>query len=189
MSIEEFVFECICVPEPTGSQMHSPACVFSNRMRAEAMVDEGDDAPLIATVPDGAVRPWRQIVKTHPKEGRPGITYERVDPGVQWGGGPDGGRIHTLVHRNHRGRMTGVLYYYPVDFVDAAGRKIQRGGTVHLWVDPARWGRGIGTALAVEGNRRWPDVDLAGFDFTEGGLALAKKIAALRRSGAVTTGQ
>jgi GNAT superfamily N-acetyltransferase len=152
-------------------------------MRAEAWAaDTGGTVPLIATLPDGAMSDWREAIRGIPRSGKPGIVHDTVDPGAEWGGGSDGSRIEVLLHRNRKGRLTGVLYYYPTDFRSINGVLVARAGAVHMWVDPARHGRGVGTALVLEGNRRWPEIDLGNLDLTEGGAALARKVASVRLS-------
>jgi GNAT superfamily N-acetyltransferase len=192
----DFVYECICVEPPTGGQVHSPGCVFTNRLRAELQAIEAGDTepPLIATLPDDSVRAWDEIARTHPKDGPPGLHHEEVhvapgsDPRTRTGW--SGGTVHVLTHRNSRGRLTGVLYYYPDEFhgVDRGVVAVQRAGSVNMWVDPARQGRGIGTALVMEGNRLWPEIDLSGLDLTEGGAAMARRVAEVRRQTARTPG-
>lgn len=160
-----FEYECICTPEPQGAQLHGEQCVFTNLIRGEAYVsDHGLEGPLLfATIPDAAVEDWKAQVSMHPPTGREGISYTPNDTSF-------GIVAHTLLHRNRKGRLTGVLYFYR----DAVPVLRQPPGMVHMWVDPARHGRGVGKALALEAIRRWPEIDLAAQRYTEGGLAMAR---------------
>lgn len=180
--VDDFAYECICVSgDVQPGQRHSAGCIVGNAARQEMYARDHDGViPLMATLPPHAPVPWNQISREWPRDGRVGVTHEVKDPGPRWGGGPDGGRVHALTHRNHRGRLTGVLYYYPVDFVLGGGYKPVPAGSVNLWVDPARWGRGVATALAEEAFRRWPDLDLSRSEYTDGGLAVARVFQRLR---------
>lgn len=161
----QFEYECICTPEPEGAQLHGETCVFTNMMRAEAYVRDHDlDGPLlIATIPDAAVDDWKTQERMHPATGRIGISYVENPTAF-------GVVAHTLLHRNRKGRLTGVLYFYP----EAVPMLRQPPGMVHMWVAPHRRDRGVGKALALEAIRRWPEIDLTAQKYTSGGLAMAR---------------
>lgn len=180
--VDDFTYECICESgEVQPGQRHSTGCIVGNAARQEVYARDHDGVvPLMATLPAHVPIPWDQVRREWPKEGRVGVTYSERDPGTRWGGGASGGRIQTLTHRNNRGRLTGVLYHYPVDFVLGEMLVPVRAGSVNLWVDPARWGRGVATALAEAAFRRWPDLDLTLSEYTEGGLAVARVFQRLR---------
>lgn len=177
---DDFVYECICASDPQGGQTHSHVCVVANRVRAQAMAIEAgqSDPPLIATLPDDAVAQWEAVAKGAPKDGPAGITH-RVVPSPPSHGGGD---IHVLSARNRRGRLTGLLFYYPTEHRDPFTGRVQPAGSVNMWVDPGWQGQGWGTKLVMEGNRLWPEIDLAGLTLTEGGAALARKVREVRKS-------
>lgn len=163
--VPDVSYECSCVPERVGSQAHSAGCIMGNQARIrQYAVAHGGVMPLLAELPDELVQPWKDVAANHPKRGPVGISHERVNPGPAYGDVP----IDVLLHRNRKGRLTGVLYYYP----QAVAHYVPA-GAVHMWVDPARQGRGVGRALAVEAVRRWP-INLGVQRYTEGGLAMAK---------------
>lgn len=180
--VDDFAYECICVSgDVQPGQRHSTGCTVSNAARQEVYAREHDGVvPLMATVPDHVPSDWSRVRRDWPKKGPAGITYVEADPGLEWGGGPDGGRIDALVHRDFSGRLCGLLYHYPVEFSRHGWVGAQRAGSVNLWVDPARRGRGVATALAEEAFRRWPRLDLSLSEYTEGGLAVAAVFQRLR---------
>lgn len=169
--VPDLSYECSCIPERIGSQAHSAGCIVANQARVmQYAIAHGGTMPLIAELPDDLVQPWKDVAANHPKEGPPGIRYERLNPGARYGDRT----IHALLHRNRKGRLTGVLYYYP----EAVAHYVPA-GAVHMWVDPARQGRGVGRVLAVEAIRRWP-INLGVQRYTERGLAMARVALAAR---------
>lgn len=112
---------------------------------------------------------WDSQVVQYPKHGEQGIDHvvgnfvapgspqpltvdgvrqlytETEDPGYI------GQRVLTLLYRNRKGRIVGILNYYPQDGPD------EKQGNVNLWVKPECQGGGIGTKLVNELARRgWP---------------------------------
>lgn len=118
-------------------------------------------------------------VHQHARHGPPGISYvRRTVPVAAITHRRSGERIlmvpdtpvEVLLHRNRKGRVTGILYYYP-DGIEGW----EEPGNVTVFIDPARQRRGIGTKLLAEALHRWPAIDLEQQSYTEGGLALARR--------------
>lgn len=140
-----------------------------------------------ASVPELAFS-WASQARQFPKKGRPGIEYVHAE-GVEFASGECAGvevrfrtNVETLLHRNSRGDLTGILYYYPdgAPLADPAllGETIwlEEPGNVNIMVRPNRQRRGIGSLLVREALRRWPAIDLTRQTFTPAGRALAARI-------------
>lgn len=179
--VDDFDYECICTGPPDVGQRHSTGCAVGNAARAEQYAREHGVYPIMATLPDQPDDWWKRLKAALPEKGEPGISYTRMDPGPAWGGG-EGRQIDVLMHRNHKGRLTGVLHYYQHEFGKPGHAVYARAGSVSLWVAPNRRGRGVGEALVREGLRRWPDGDLSRSEYTKGGLKMARLAQSIRDS-------
>lgn len=182
--VDDFEFECSCVSDPTEGQEHSTGCLVANHARAaQYALDHDQVVPLMAMVPDHRPAPWKIVAAQLPKSGAFGITYHQFNPGPEYGGK----MVDALVHRNRKGRVTGVLYYYRVEFGTPGSFPYQAAGSINMWVDPARQGRGVGRALTLAAIERWPDIDLGVQSYTRGGLAMARIAQEARRASTSTS--
>jgi len=109
-----------------------------------------------------AVYPWATQVVQYPEVGAAGITYY---PGPIKGVGI----VDCLLYRNRYGRVIGILNHYPFDHA------LEKKGNVNIWVRPDCQRQGIGSALWIEAELRWP-VTLKGQRFTRAGAALANHL-------------
>lgn len=121
---------------------------------------------------------WESQAQQYAYRDTPGICYERhstYELGAQLG--DKIAFIDCLLYRDEDGLLVGILNYYPND------NEWEQAGNVNMWVKPDHQRQGIGTALAVEGLRRWPDTDLEQQRYTSQGLLFFD---ALCRRGVVT---
>lgn len=177
-----FQGECSC----DGEGVHTDGCV---RARDEAMARDvanslGFVLPDAPTVSDDDVRSWEGVAGFHDPVGPPGITHTTVHVYHDATRIP----IHTIEHRDDDGTLSGVLFFYEVGYGDRSHPWHQRPMTVNVWVRPDRQRCGIGTKMGLAADERWPHVPLSAFDYTAGGLALARVIAGVRsaRTGTVS---
>ena len=112
---------------------------------------------------------WPNQVRQYPTHGSPGIAF---DPCTF----PDdhpfaGAQVWTLLYRNRKGRVVGILNYYPQDFPP-----FEKAGNVNVRVHPRRQRRGIGSALVREAHARgWP-LDPYRQRYTTAGRHLAERL-------------
>lgn len=123
---------------------------------------------------------WASQERQFPNKGPAGITYEQNHVEVARVTHRHTGAhvpvladspVDCLVHRSHKGTVTGILYHYPVDMPPW-----ERAGNVNVMVHPRRQRRGIGSALVAEALRRWPEIDPGQQDYTPDGAALVNAI-------------
>ena len=106
--------------------------------------------------------PWESQVCQYPPFGPPG--YSEFTPPAPYDS------IRCLLWRDEMGALRGILNYYTKDIGD-----FEKAGNANIWVDPKCQGKGIGTALAREGMKRY-GFDLTKQRFTPAGVRLAKKL-------------
>lgn len=140
---------------------------------------------------------WESQVKQYPKRGAPGIELvvaTFIAPGAEPGPArvdgnlqvycevprdePDmfGQQVFTLLYRNTRGRVVGILNYYPTT------TRYEKAGNTNTWVDPSRQRRGVGTKLHDEANRRWGPINYAQQSYSMAGHAFTTKYLERRRA-------
>lgn len=135
---------------------------------------------LVPTIPHLSWT-WQSQVRQYPKVGTPGLRYElnhvtvaEVEhraSGAKLAIGSEQ-PVDTLVVRNRKGHVVGLLWHYPVDLPPW-----EAAGNVNLVVRPDRRGRGIGRQLLTEAIARWP-INWAQQDFTPEGLAMVRAVLA-----------
>jgi SPP1 gp7 family putative phage head morphogenesis protein len=120
----------------------------------------GGDYPISA--PSMGVLAWAGQVGQHPDRGKPGMSYTQNKV--------DEFKIDTLLWRDDKGILRGLLYHYPQDVPG-----YEKKGNVTLMVDPLRQRQGIGSKLLREAGKRW-NINLWNQDYTPEGAALAKAV-------------
>lgn len=151
-------------------------------MAAQPAEEPAVTAPeLVATIPHLSWS-WQSQVRQYPKVGRPGLRYElnhvtvaEVEHRASGARLPIGSEqpVDTLVLRNRKGHVTGLLWHYPVDLPPW-----ERAGNVNMIVRPDRRGRGLGRQLLEEAMRRWT-IDWHQQDLTPEGLGLVRAVVGL----------
>lgn len=148
-----------------------------------------------ATVPGEGFWSWESQARQYPRKGPEGISVEThvvevargttmaIDPAdkrlkparvrVRYG-------VDSMVLRNRKGDLVGILNHYPEPVYDMDGALLERPGNVNLWVRPNRRHRGLGSRLLNAALDRWPDFDPAQQNYTAGGRALMAKVLAER---------
>jgi GNAT superfamily N-acetyltransferase len=84
---------------------------------------------------------WDDQPGLYPRNGKPGIAYEHDDA------------AENLLYYDEEGLLRGIFKYFPND-IRGDGDDVHAGDFTVL-VDPARWGRGIGTNLLRAAVERW----------------------------------
>lgn len=84
--------------------------------------------------------------------------------------------VDCLLFRDSGGYVRGILNYYPIDFPP-----FEEAGNLMVMVAPRQQGKGIGSALLDEADRRWGPLDLAQQKYSRTGLVLVASW--LRRRG------
>ena len=127
------------------------------------------ELPPATPANDSDVFSWPNQAKQYPLHGPPGITSIRTtfDADHEFAGA----EVWTLVYRNRKGRVVGILNYYPQDLLP-----YERRGNVNLQVDPRRHRRGIGSALVRAAHERGWELDPYQQKYTVAGRALAEHL-------------
>ena len=121
-------------------------------------------------LPEGTFKlhaPWKGMVKAYEKKGPSGISHVVLESRTAQSPAQPA-RIDTLLFRNRKGDVVGLLRYYPNGFGN-----VKFPGEYSVLVRENRRRRGIGLALLKEADRRWK-LDFFRQDYTPEGRSLAK---------------
>jgi GNAT superfamily N-acetyltransferase len=137
-----------------------------------------------ATIPGDGLLTWESQVRQYDKVGPPGLSFEQHEVVTAVLTHKPTGTIiekatavvDCLLYRNRKGHLVGILNHYNEDAYEWDGTLLESAGNVNVWVRPNRRRRGIGTILATEALRRWPEVDVGQQRYTEAGRALVTKL-------------
>lgn len=118
---------------------------------------------IVASVAEGTYLSWQSQASQYPEHGPPGISYLRGQLTPTY-------HVDCLLYRDETGQLLGILNHYPADLA-----RVQRKGSVNLWVHPDHRRSGVGRALVLEAVERW-EVRRHHQDFTRSGAELVEEM-------------
>lgn len=145
--------------------------------RKKAAVGAKGGETFTVSIPDHLMYPFESQSRQFPASGPLGLSHEHHEVrNYNAAGALVVSPVECLLWRNLGGELVGILYYYPDDAFEFDGSQLEAAGNVNVYIRSDWRGKGVGTKLGVEADKRWGPIDLAQQRYTTGGAALARAI-------------